>query len=617
MPQSDSGGSVGSIDVLSLNNEQSTDMQEKEYELHDNVCVDLTKYVRSNMIKNEEQFNLVTLGYLTGYMRDNDHYVSGVIVGTSSSGKTHLQSKVETLFDDREMYQATTGSDKSLIYDQTWEDSRIASLDEMQKPGEDLIEFLKSCHSDDEQFVYKVTGGDSSEGADRGTETIIRTAKPYWFLYAREDGGDDFELWNRLMKIPVYESESKNRAVGAYKHGHSSIQMGEEDSEYIGTFEAGTEALQDHFSRIANRFTERDEEGQLRGTAYVNLPTGGDGRIDVWDVLEPIYNHSRSEVNRVYSMASNLVRASALLNYQNREMTTEYIEDHGEIEVIQAEPQDVANVLRMRESLLSSTHELDRKKKAILAAIERKGGGSMECTLGDIQEYLKESDAPLLKRSELTAIMEDLRDNYMIEIHKDAAPDGKSDIYEFFGWDELQHARVEDYGEHFEDTHEPVGESNFLDWFRQNQGSLQSTAEDFIKHAGTEVSSSPDQDDESGPQRTLGGVDEDEGVDLEPHARIVHERVYDTLHDTVRDDLSEMTIEEMIDVDEPEGTVLDPEHEVWFQPDKPPEWVTSPKEAKRQVKRVIGRFIESGVIAADTRMEKGEVVEAQIKVLEP
>ncbi len=39
----------------------------------------------------------------------------------------------------------------------------------------------------------------------------------------------------------------------------------------------------------------------------------------VWDVLELIFKHSRSESNRVYDMVANLVKASAMVNFHSRE----------------------------------------------------------------------------------------------------------------------------------------------------------------------------------------------------------------------------------------------------------------------------------------------------------
>jgi len=87
----------------------------------------------------------------------------------------------------------------------------------------------RNCHSDDNEFTYKLTPDSAEKRESEDVMTITRKAKPYWFLFAQFD--TDFEMWNRLMKIPVHESESKNRAVfrmvGDIKH----IQIGDDDQE--------------------------------------------------------------------------------------------------------------------------------------------------------------------------------------------------------------------------------------------------------------------------------------------------------------------------------------------------------------------------------------------------
>ena len=154
-----------------------------DYDLSDNVVDDLIRYTRSRTVKNERQFVLTLLGYISGHMESPKHYVSGVLIGTAGSGKSHVQNTVAELVPDGIMYEATTGSEKSIIYDDTWNQSLIANLDELQKPSDDIIEILKSVHGgEDEEFVYKITSG--GEGADRTTDEIVKKAIPYWFLYA-------------------------------------------------------------------------------------------------------------------------------------------------------------------------------------------------------------------------------------------------------------------------------------------------------------------------------------------------------------------------------------------------------------------------------------------------
>jgi len=71
-----------------------------EYQLSENVVDDLIEYTRSRTVKNEQQFVLTALGYISGFMDDAKHFVPGVLIGTAGSGKSHLQNTVAELFDD-------------------------------------------------------------------------------------------------------------------------------------------------------------------------------------------------------------------------------------------------------------------------------------------------------------------------------------------------------------------------------------------------------------------------------------------------------------------------------------------------------------------------------------
>ena len=114
-----------------------------DYDLSDDIVLDLIDYTRSRTVENEEQFMLTTLSYVSGFMESPKHFVSHVLIGTAGSGKSHLKNTVEELFPNDYLYQATTGSEKSLIYDDTWEDAYFGALDELQKPSDEIIEILK------------------------------------------------------------------------------------------------------------------------------------------------------------------------------------------------------------------------------------------------------------------------------------------------------------------------------------------------------------------------------------------------------------------------------------------------------------------------------------------
>lgn len=563
-----------------------------DYTLSGNVVYDLVKYVRSNTIRNEQQFVLTTLGYLTGYFTELDHYVSGVLIGTSSSGKTHLQGNVEDLFREEHMYQATTGTEKSLIYDGSWDEAYIASLDELQKPSDTLIEFLKSVHGDDEEFTYKLTPDSAEEREDENIKTITRGAKPYWFLYAQFDS--DFEMWNRLLKIPVHESETKNKMVGRLAADHYHIQSGEDEPEYGFDFIEGTKALQTHILTIPGQI----KNGNIPGRVFLPNDDPEHFDWDVWDVVEPAFNHSRSEVNRVYDMVFNLIRASALLNYKNREVRYMDVPNHEPGEYIIAEPQDVANILSCREPLLATTHELDDKKRKICAAIEQNTGNSNEADMSTIVSGLDDTDMSMLSRPQLEKHLEVLYENYLIDIQQGAANDG-SDIYKFHGWDELGFARVLENEELFEDTFDPITGDNFLTAHERMRTQLESSGQDLTKGADTEITSN------SGGQVTLGGGSR---IELSPHQEAVRACVEDALDGHRVRNLDNVPVEAMLgltDFEDPDrsvdvaGSPLDPTHGCWYQPDRSDDWVEDEQDARRHVKEAIRSLIEKGVILYD------------------
>lgn len=585
------------------------------YELSDNVARDLIKYIRSNTVKNEQQFLLIVLGYLSGYFEEPDHFVSGVIIGTSSGGKTHVQKQVEKLFPDGDMYRATTGSDKALVYDGAWEECEIASLDELNKPSETMIEFLKSVHGDDEDFEYKVTG--EGEGADRGTETIVRSSKPYWFLFAQT--GADFEMWNRLLKIPVHESESKNRAVGAFSFDHHHISIGG-DVEYGYDFDGGKKALQYHIQTIQENTPGR-----------VFLPNGqGDFGWDVWEIVEPIFNHSRSESNRVYDMVSNLIRASALLNYKDREVRTIAAPGKEPKDYIVADPQDVANVLACRESLLASTHELDRKRRGICEAIREKSGYENEAEVDKIREGIVESEMSQLSRAQLNTQLEVLRDNYLVRVNEGAGSKNR-DTYQFMGFDSMGFAKVPENDGLFAGTNDPISGDPFLESHDELRGELDMDAQQLMSDSSPEVSSNKDASGGDGDTSTsLGsfGGGTSRSIDLEPHVEVVRQYAQEAIDGERIGDLSDVPVEALLGItslEDPDrgvdttGTPLDHEHDMWSQKGKPSDWVSNERNAREEVKNAFRVLLEKRVIIHEEVHEQsadGKPIDVTMSVLD-
>ena len=609
----------------------TTDVDDPDTGLSSNVARDLVHYVRSSTIRNEQQFLLATLGYISGYQDDPEHFISGVLIGTSSSGKSHLKRKIDSLFPEDDLYHTSSGTEKSMIYDEEWDESNIVSMEELQQPPEALIEFLKAVHGGDEKFEYKTTQGSVRDGFE--TKTITKESKPYWFTYARLDA--DFEMWNRLLSIPVHESESKNRAVGAMSFDHHHIEIGDDDVEYGFDYGRGTKQIQEHIIDIRDR-----------APGHVVLPNGGDEfDWDVWSVVEPIFNHSRSEVNRVYTMVANLIRASALLNFKDRQLEEIHLSDQGTVDAIIAEPQDVANVLACREALLATTHEIDKKKRAICTAIDVKSGNANEIEgVNPILEYLTESDAPEVKKSELESILEDLQDNYLINIHEGAGESG-DDIYEFLGWDELGFARVKEHGDLFDSSFDPITGQPFTDSHEEMRERLDTDASELMsqaasvssqggvsgrsKPASAGSSSSVTEDGNTGLDAFGAGNDPMDDVTLTPVEETVMDFATSLLDGERIEDLTEVPVEAfvgLVPIDQPDkprkdpdGTLLDPDHSLWTQPDKPDDWVQSEQDARREIKMAVKSLIDNRVIRFETIHEKrdGEPVDATLAVVPP
>jgi hypothetical protein len=601
------------------------------YELHDNVAIDLVKYVRSNTIRNEQQFLLATLAYTSGVFDDTHDYVSSVLIGTSSSGKTHLKDKVDNLFTQWDVMDASAGSDKALIYDDEWDSADVISMGELQQPSEEMLEFMKRAHGGDEEVVIRTTMGNPSTGFD--TETIRKDAKSYHFTYAQFDA--DFEFWNRLLTIPVHESESKNRAVGKLQAGHSRIQLEDNGVEYGYDFTEGTERLRNHLGFVKHDAPKR-----------VVLPTGVDHEWDCWEILEPIFDHSRSESNRIYGMVFNIVKASALLNaHRRKRVTTTVGDDNREEEALLAEPQDVANIARCLQALRATTHEIDRKKRAIVNAIRVKSGHDDTIEgLEPIREFLDESDTSVVRQGELENILEDLAENFLIDIQEDAG-EGHRNVYRAYNWDKLGVPRIEENRELFVDCTDPMTGNPFLDEWGDVRSKLETTAQDMLKSADIErggsaggLSGGLGDGGDSTPttQRSntgggLGaygaGTNKDPEEELDEWMLDVLDRIEPVINGKRIKKMDDVPVESFLgmtslsDPDRSEvdtdGTMLSPDHDVWSQPNHANDWVDSEKDARINIQDAIDEFIEFGLVKFDevhSTDEEGAPVDATLRV---
>ena len=600
--------SVDQSQVMNLANQMgSTDSVmsiDNDYDLHDNVAVDLIKYIRSSTIRNEEQFLLMSLAYVSGLSDDTHDYVSSVAIGTSSSGKSHLKDKIDDLFKHLNVMDASTGTDKSLHHDEDWDDADVISMGELQQPSEEMLEFMKRAHGGDEEVVIRQTVGNPSQGFH--TEVTRKKAKSYHFTYAQFDA--DFEFWNRLLKLPVHESESKNRAVGRMAFNHGDINLGD-GVEYGYTFDHGTERLQAHLLELKRQAPKR-----------AIIPNGGTRfEFDVWDVIEPIFQHSRSESNRVYKMVSNLIKASAMANFHSREtITVSERTDEGvkQIDAVVANAQDVANVIRCLDVLRATTHEIDQRKRAVVDAIKTKSSGDEDSVEGlePIIEFLKESDASQVNKPELENIIDDLESNYVISV------DG--DTYTANNWDALGEPRVDKYSHIFENTVDPVDAEPFMDWWEKRRQEISTSGSDLLD--GSQIESQSAEINEA----TNTVSDNIPDLDAERWVAELYHNISGTLNNTRIGDMTEVPVEGFIGLVDPndpdlagvetKGTLLDPEHAVWDQEDKPDEWVVTETDARRKIQQGIQELMQLGNIGIKEihkSDEEGNPIDVTMKVV--
>jgi len=581
---------------------------DNDYELHENVAVDLVRYVRSNTVRNEEQFLLLALSYVSGFSEDPDDFISSVTIGTSSGGKTHLKDRVDRLFVNCDVMDASSGSDKVLVYSDDWDEADIISMGELQQPSEEMREFMKRAHGGDSEVVIRSTRGNPHDGFHE--EVIRKDAKSYHFTYAQMDA--DFEFWNRLLKIPVHESESKNRAVGRMAFGHEDIGLGG-DVEYGFGFDAGTERLQAHMLDV-----KRNAPG------HVLFPEQVDGAgWDAWSVVKPIFRHARSESNRIYKMVRNLIKASARLNYQHRETSrferAETGDEGGrEVQTVRAtvaEAQDVANVLRCLNALRATTHEIGPRKRAVVEAIKaRSDGDGVVDGLEPIVEFMEDSDASQVTRSQLDAILDDLEENYLI------GRDG--DAIRARNWDQLGEPNVDGFADHFSDSTDPMTGDPFVPSWQDYRAEMMTT--------GAELLDTPEVDSESADLDTVGAADLarelQEMLELADWEATVAGLVADTLDGQRVDGMGDLPVEGFIGVTDPtdpdvsgvetDGTLLDPEHDNWQRPDKPDEWANTPTKVRRLVQDTISTLVQEDALSIDQvhERQRGRPVDVTLTV---
>lgn len=582
--------------------------KEPERELHDsNVLYDVVEYSRSKQVLNEEQTAVVLLTYMTGLLPDHSDYGAAIITGGSSGGKTHLKEKViDKLFALKKewLFDITAGSDKSLIDHPEWDNCRIAALNELNKIPEEMAEFLKSAHGDDGGFNYARNVADPDAESGRTSVDISREPKPIVFMLADENKMEvEAEVQTRFFDVKVDETEEKNVAVHRMHWGETSISLPSSEHRYI--FDAGDlqYSLQHHIANIPV-------------DTPVLIPTD-EGRYDGDDwhagkVTEPMFSFKRSESSRASRMMASLVKASALLNYHARDRVMIDV-DGEEIEHIIAAPEDVGNLIACRNVLLSSTHDLDEKKMAILDAIIERGAelehgsSALAANIKSIEEALQDNpNIATFGKKELRSLLDEMNEAYIIDI-RDNPNDLRENLYVYDGGNALGRPNIEDYWDVFEDVKDPIEDQPLKTTIDQQQERLGATSVKDVLSA-SEGSGSPQTSLEGqalgdGPEElgeAVSGLRDTEAVVLELlRENLGGESVCDTDLDDM--DYEHMCIQGLIEegpdgcmrpvrpatTDDIRGTIFDPQDPMWNGHNR--------GEVKAKIEHAIGSLSSKGL----------------------
>lgn len=464
----------------------TADRKEKDvdYEIDDeNFFKDFVAFSRDNQVLNESQAMVVEMGLGTGLMADYEYYVSLIVTGGSSSGKSHMLDEVnaaslEYAQDVHEwLYEMTGSSDQGGINDEDIDEARIAYFHELQKIPDEMLEFIKTV-AEDGKFTYGRSVADADADGGFSTDKFTRDPLVVVFSFADENeaaAGKDQELRTRTVEVKVDESEAKNEAVHEMKWGGEEITLPESEHEYVHSDQEARDRAHAVKAHIRDAPTDVD----------VVIPYGNDKfEGDDWraaDVVRPMFSFSRSESTRASANLAGLTMGSAILNYHARDSVCEMCAtrydadeamendyecpdcDDADLHII-ANETDVGNVIACRETLLTVTHGLDDKKFAVLDAIRSRGGKAsaggtaVQATKRDIIDEIQDNDdIATLTKSEIESILDELDENLIIN-KKDNPEDRRENLYVYDGSAVFKQPNIFEYYDRFEDVVDPIND---------------------------------------------------------------------------------------------------------------------------------------------------------------
>lgn len=608
-------------------NEADTDI------LHENKVRDLVDIANGNIIANEQQMVFGHLSLCTGFMWSHDRNVNHVYTGPSAGGKSDTQDAVTASLPMEMGYNVTDTSSKGVLDDDSWETTLFAPLDEWQKIPDEVTELVKSLSggADDEYRYIRSVADEDSESGRKGHE-IVKKAKPYGFLYAQH--AMDHELSTRLLFLPVDDNIHIRDAIVEKQGGAEEISVEGYDKEFIYDTYDREQAMREHLRGLP---TVMDEDDHKRGGVDAVLPPW------VRKSVKPIFDMNRVETNRVSGQVFNLIRASAVVNHDARRETTVTYDDR-EVTAYIAAPQDAANILSGRKTLLAKTHHLTKIKREALDAIRAHqhfdDGDGAGVRLDTIHTYLEDKSALSVPRKEkLRQILEELDEQFYIDIHERAASDGSSHLYEYKSMRDIGVPRTTDLSEWMDDDElarcdelcpgvdvdapyegvtDPFRDQPFVETVDDMRDELSQSPVDRAARTADLAADAADDaaDDADGGDSeevtlvdAMGGEPDDETVTLDGP---VEQTVYEALSEHAEQNPWQLdTVEDahLVGVAEKgasvastsvAGTLFDPDHEVWDQPTKPDDWVQTQGTAESIVEQTMQTLEEKGVVTYDT-----------------
>lgn len=620
--------------------EQAIDQQEADTDvLSDNRVEDVVTVTNGNVIGNQEQATISYLGFVTGWMYSPNRKVNTILTGPSAGGKSLVQAAITSALPSDHAYEASDASSMGVLDDDQWEQALYAPLDEWQKIPEKLTEILKGVAGGaDDEYRYVRSVSDDEAESGRSGHTIVKKPRSYNFLYAQH--ALDHELSTRLVFLPVDNNVHIRDAIVEKEGGASGISVEGYDKEFVFDTDAEEQALRENLRQLD---TFIDDDDHRVGKV--------DATLSPWvrKATKPILDMDQTETNRVAGQIFNLIRASAVLNHENRRVETEPIEDTDEeLKSYIAEPQDVANVLSARRTLLAKTHHLTRLKREILDSIRanqhfNESGDGVGVNIDTIRDYLDDSSkVPTPRKQKLRDLLQELSEHFYVSIHERAGRNG-SHLYEFRSLRDVGVPRVSnlkqimdegeidrcheltphvDLDDPFHDARDPFREQPFVDTVESLRDELSSNpverAEKTAELAGQAADEKESDDGPSGQSITLGAamddgqVDDKQPSDVRADLDFIESEVYNRLLENAHDEpwnaskheeshmLGAIPREESVTEADTDGTLLDPNHELWDDPRKPDDWVVARGDCERELEEAVSTLENDGVLQYKT-----------------